>query len=89
MVVVLSRGNYRSMVPPGPRHPRVIVRGDWLAPGQSHPKRESDTIENPPRRVRRMVYNKERVRDASTFQKVRQYEFPTASYLIPVSMWRK
>ncbi len=25
-----------------------------------------------------MVYNKERVRDASTFQKVRQYEFPTA-----------
>jgi hypothetical protein len=60
-----------------------------LAPGQSHPKRESDTIENPPRGVRRMVYNKERVRDASTFQKVRQYEFPTASYLIPVSMWRK
>ncbi len=36
-----------------------------------------------------MVYNKERMRDASTFQKVRQYEFPTASYLVPVSMWRK
>jgi len=36
-----------------------------------------------------MVYNTERVRDASTFQKAWQYEFPTASYLIAVSMWRE
>lgn len=36
-----------------------------------------------------MVYNKERMRDASKFQQVTQYEFPTASHLIPVSMWRR
>jgi hypothetical protein len=36
-----------------------------------------------------MVYYIERVSDATTFQKDRQYEFPAASYLIPISMWRQ
>lgn len=37
-----------------------------------------------------MVNYIERVSDATTFPKDRQYEFPAASsYLIPVSMWQQ